>query len=113
MQKKNAAALVPSKVCVGRDLLCRGQIAGWRGSELFSKHGDEGAGCAVAGIERGIGDRLSRGQGLQCVDEARLLTPTAEGHSAFLREEPLHGPLACAAFHRQGLKRGMFARVCA
>ena len=95
-----------------KDVLIRcSQIARGRGSELFPEHGDEGTCCAVAGIERGIGDGLSCCQGLQCMDEARLLTPSAEGHAALVGKEPLHGPLACAAFHGQGLKRLLFAWI--
>ena len=99
------------KVRVSRFLFRCGQIASRRGSQLLPEHGNEGAGCAVACVERGIGDGLSCCQGLQCVDEARLLTPSAEGHAALVGKEPLHGPLACAAFHRQSLKRLLFAWI--
>ena len=63
------------KIRVRRFLFRCSQIAGWRGSELLPEHGNEGTCCAVAGIERGIGDGLSCCQGLQCMDEARLLPP--------------------------------------
>src|ERR1700678_617683 len=54
------------------------QITSWCGSKLLTEHRDKCAGRTIAGIERGIGDRLSCNQALHRVDKPCTLAPSTE-----------------------------------
>lgn len=93
------------------DLRSSSEIALGSLAELAAKHGDEGAGTGVAGVEGGSGDFFSGGQELHGVKQAQLLAPLVEGHFGLREEEALDGAFTGAGFFAESFERAVFRGI--